>query len=91
MVSPPSGSVASQRPAAAAPSERPAQERQRSTVSGRTASHESPLLGGILVVALVLRLPYLWDVPRFTDELQEILWSLAIYRGEIKPLTAVDS
>jgi len=91
MVSPPSGSGASQRTAAAAPSERLAEELQRSPVSSRTASRESLLLGGILVVALVLRLPYLWDVPRFTDELQEILWSLAIYRGEIMPLTAVDS
>lgn len=42
-------------------------------------------------VAFVVRLPYLLDVPRFTDELQEVLWALAIVRGEILPMTAVDS
>jgi hypothetical protein len=44
-----------------------------------------------MLAALVIRLPYIQEVPRFTDELQEILWALAIYRGEIRPLTAVDS
>ncbi len=44
------------------------------------------LLLTLFLVALLLRLPYLWDIPRFTDELQEILWALAIYRGEILPL-----
>ena len=46
---------------------------------------------GFTVVAVVARLPYLWDIPRLTDELQEILWALSIERGEILPLTAVDS
>lgn len=46
---------------------------------------------GLAVVAFALRLPYLWDIPRLTDELQEILWALAIVRGEMLPLTAVDS
>lgn len=46
---------------------------------------------GLVVLAVGLRLPYLWDVPRFTDELQEVLWAMAIARGEILPLTAVDS
>ncbi len=45
----------------------------------------------LVVFATLVRLPHLWDVPRFTDELQEILWALAIERGEIRPLTAVDS
>ncbi|MGE3269267.1 MAG: ArnT family glycosyltransferase [Chloroflexota bacterium] len=45
----------------------------------------------LLVAGTLIRLPYLWDVPRFTDELQEVLWSLAIFRGDILPLTAVDS
>ncbi|MCC7368441.1 MAG: glycosyltransferase family 39 protein [Chloroflexi bacterium] len=52
---------------------------------------ELTLVGLVVLAALALRLPYLWQVPRFTDELQEILWALAIYRGEILPLTAVDS
>ena len=42
-------------------------------------------------LALLLRWPYLQDVPRYTDELQEILWSLDIARGQMLPLTAVDS
>jgi 4-amino-4-deoxy-L-arabinose transferase-like glycosyltransferase len=46
---------------------------------------------GLALLAILPRLPYLWEVPRFTDELQEILWALAISRGEISPLTAVDS
>jgi 4-amino-4-deoxy-L-arabinose transferase-like glycosyltransferase len=69
----------------------PLQPADRSAAGRRLVSREGLLLGGVLVVALLLRLPYLWQVPRFTDELQEVLWSLAIYRGEILPLTAVDS
>jgi 4-amino-4-deoxy-L-arabinose transferase-like glycosyltransferase len=49
------------------------------------------IVGGLVGAAIVLRLPYLWDIPRLTDELQEILWALSIARGEILPLTAVDS
>jgi 4-amino-4-deoxy-L-arabinose transferase-like glycosyltransferase len=49
------------------------------------------IVGGLTGAAVVLRLPYLWDIPRLTDELQEILWALSIARGEILPLTAVDS
>jgi 4-amino-4-deoxy-L-arabinose transferase-like glycosyltransferase len=49
------------------------------------------ITGGLTLTAIALRLPYLWDIPRLTDELQEILWALAIARGEMLPLTAVDS
>jgi 4-amino-4-deoxy-L-arabinose transferase-like glycosyltransferase len=49
------------------------------------------IAGGLTAAAILLRLPYLWDIPRLTDELQEILWALSIARGEILPLTAVDS
>ena len=45
----------------------------------------------LITLAVLLRWPYLWDVPRFSDELQEVLWSLRIADGEILPLTAVDS
>ena len=48
-------------------------------------------LFALFAAAALIRLPYLWEVPRFTDELQEVLWSMAIWRGEILPLTAVDS
>jgi glycosyltransferase AglD len=48
-------------------------------------------LMAVFALAVALRLPYLWEIPRFTDEVQEVLWSLSIARGEILPLTAVDS
>lgn len=46
---------------------------------------------GLVLLAGLIRLPYLSDIPRYTDELQEVLWSLDIARGAILPLTAVDS
>lgn len=56
------------------------------------ASLAEPLaLAAVSGLAVWVRWPYLWEIPRFTDELQEVLWSLAIARGEILPLTAVDS
>jgi 4-amino-4-deoxy-L-arabinose transferase-like glycosyltransferase len=58
--------------------------------SGRSLP-EAGLVALAGLLALLVRVPYLSDVPRFTDELQEVLWSLAIARGEILPLTAVDS
>src|SRR4051794_22203423 len=57
----------------------------------RLLRRESVTVCGLLLAALLIGLPYIQEVPRFTDELQEILWALAIYRGEIRPLTAVDS
>ena len=54
-------------------------------------ARDALIAGGLALFALILRLPYLWDIPRLTDELQEILWALSITRGEILPLTAVDS
>jgi 4-amino-4-deoxy-L-arabinose transferase-like glycosyltransferase len=45
----------------------------------------------LFTLAVLLRWPYLWDIPRFSDELQEVLWSLSIADGEMLPLTAVDS
>src|SRR5256885_1443843 len=46
---------------------------------------------GMIAVAALLRWPYLWEIPRFTDELQEVNWSLNIALGQALPLTAVDS
>ena len=54
-------------------------------------SRQGSIVLGLVALAVAIRVPYLWQVPRFTDELQEMLWALAIYRGEILPLTAVDS
>ena len=52
---------------------------------------ELTLLGGVLLLALALRLPHLALVPQFTDESLEVLWSLPIARGEALPLTNYDA
>jgi 4-amino-4-deoxy-L-arabinose transferase-like glycosyltransferase len=45
------------------------------------------LVGGLAVLAVLVRWPELFNVPRFTDETDDTLYSLAIYRGQILPLT----
>jgi hypothetical protein len=40
----------------------------------------------LFVVALIIRIPYLYDVPRFIDEWREIGLSAQIARGEVWPL-----
>src|SRR5688572_22778016 len=49
------------------------------------------LMGGLGLLALVVRWPNLWLVPRFTDETLEVLHSLAIVRDGARPLTNYDS
>ena len=50
------------------------------------------VLGAALAgVALAVRWPYLWTIPRFTDETLEVLHSLAIVRDGTRPLTNYDS
>ena len=44
----------------------------------------------LVVIAALVGLPYLWDAPRFRDETFNALRSLAIYRGELAPLTDVE-
>lgn len=51
---------------------------------------EALLLLALFLVALAIRWPYFLRLPHFTDETVEIQWSLAIWRGEIFPLTASD-
>ena len=46
---------------------------------------------GIAVVAVALRAYELRDVPRLTDETDEVMRGLAIARGELLPLTNVDA
>src|ERR671915_308927 len=46
---------------------------------------------GLVALALAVRWPYLWIVPRFTDETLEVLHSLAIVRDGARPLTNYDS
>jgi 4-amino-4-deoxy-L-arabinose transferase-like glycosyltransferase len=49
------------------------------------------LIGGLALLAFVVRWPNLWLVPRFTDETLEVLHSLAIVRDGARPLTNYDS
>jgi 4-amino-4-deoxy-L-arabinose transferase-like glycosyltransferase len=48
------------------------------------------LLAALFAVALAVRLPYLFQVPRFEDEGDDVLWALRIVRGEW-PLTGLDA
>jgi 4-amino-4-deoxy-L-arabinose transferase-like glycosyltransferase len=48
-------------------------------------------MAGLALLALVVRWPHLWTVPRFTDETLEVLHSLAIVRDGARPLTNYDS
>jgi glucose/arabinose dehydrogenase/4-amino-4-deoxy-L-arabinose transferase-like glycosyltransferase len=45
---------------------------------------------GLVVIALAIRLPYLWTIPRFTDETAEVELGLRVARGELLPLTNRD-
>jgi 4-amino-4-deoxy-L-arabinose transferase-like glycosyltransferase len=49
------------------------------------------LVAGLAGLALLVRWPSLWLVPRFTDETLEVLHSLAIVRDGARPLTNYDS
>jgi 4-amino-4-deoxy-L-arabinose transferase-like glycosyltransferase len=49
------------------------------------------LVAGLALLALAVRAPSLWLVPRFTDETLEVLHSLAIVREGARPLTNYDS
>lgn len=42
--------------------------------------------GGLFVLALAVRLPWLWEIPRFIDELKEVHLGYLIYQGEALPL-----
>src|SRR6266508_3761564 len=44
----------------------------------------------LVALALAVRWPYLWDIPRFTDETDEALLGLQIARGQTLRLTNQD-
>ena len=50
-----------------------------------------PIVLGFFVLAVLIRLPMLIEAPAFTDETMEVLFGLAIYRGEGFPLTSYDT
>ncbi|MEN6326120.1 MAG: glycosyltransferase [Syntrophomonas sp.] len=41
---------------------------------------------GLFLAALAVRLPWLWQVPRYIDELKEVKLAYAIYAGQALPL-----
>lgn len=53
---------------------------------GNQSILQSGLLLGFFIVALGLRLPWLWEIPRFIDELKEVSLAYMIYTGEFLPL-----
>ena len=48
--------------------------------------HPLLLILSLFMLALIVRLPWLWEVPRFIDELKEIELAYEIYRGQAYPL-----
>jgi 4-amino-4-deoxy-L-arabinose transferase-like glycosyltransferase len=48
------------------------------------------IVSPIVLVAAMVRGPYLWDVPRLTDESNEAFLALLIFQGNLRPLTNVD-
>ena len=49
---------------------------------------ELALLGGITLLSLLLRVHYLSDIPRYTDEIDEILPAIDIVQGRALPLVS---
>jgi 4-amino-4-deoxy-L-arabinose transferase-like glycosyltransferase len=67
--------------------------RVQTRVSGRAQVRriaESLAVVGLLIVAVLTRLPNLLAIPAFTDEVEEIALGLAILRHGAHPLTNVD-
>ena len=83
-------------PSLAAPVAEPAPVaagRARSAVRGTTVpawALEAAVWLGIVALGAAVRWPNLWLIPTITDETGEALRAIAIYRGEIAPLTNVD-
>lgn len=44
------------------------------------------IMSGLFCLALIARLPWLYEVPRFIDELKEVELAYQIYQGQIYPL-----
>ena len=62
-------------------------ERWRHAAPGRV---ELLVIAALLLIAVAVRIPYLWDIPRFTDETAEAEIGLQIARGASLPLTNRD-
>src|SRR5215212_9086918 len=69
----------------AAPVERASVHQRHATIPGWAL--EALVWVGIVGLGAAVRWPNLWLIPTFTDETAEALRGMAIYRGEIAPLT----
>ena len=69
---------------------RPAASRLDGSVLAWSRLKDAALVGGLVVLAVAVRLPYLGDIPRLTDEPDEIIIALQIARGQRAPLVNVD-
>ena len=66
---------------AAATTRPPAARLDRAGLAAALLSLDAVLIVGVVVVALLLRLPYLWLVPLFTDESREVLRAMELFSG----------
>ncbi|MGS0765462.1 glycosyltransferase [Syntrophomonas curvata] len=53
---------------------------------GNQAMQQCAFVLAAFTAALGLRLPWLWEIPRFIDELKEVRLSYLIYAGQLLPL-----
>ena len=45
------------------------------------------LAASLFAVSFLIRLPWLWEVPRYIDELREVDLAYQIYQGSARPST----
>lgn len=64
---------------------------RRSGLRAAVLSIDVALLVGLALVGLGLRLPYLWTIPRFTDETREVLLAIEVLHGRDAGLVNVDA
>ncbi|HEX3010731.1 MAG TPA: hypothetical protein VHQ70_01675, partial [Syntrophomonadaceae bacterium] len=55
-------------------------------MAGRSTATEVLISLGIFTAALGARIPWLWEVPRYIDELREVKLAYMIYQGQALPL-----
>src|SRR4051812_28404710 len=67
----------------------PSSQRDRLHVAPHWLGLALPM--GLVVAALALRLPYLWTIPRFSDETREVLLSIEVLNGRDPGLVNVDA
>ncbi|MCC7372148.1 MAG: ScyD/ScyE family protein [Chloroflexi bacterium] len=68
--------------AASVPVPRPAVPARRTGLAA-LRSLDALLIVGLTLGGLAMRLPYLWTIPRFTDETREVLKAIELYHGAV--------